>query len=106
MIGLLAMALATQEPTLSISTISSDYLVTECAKKDGLVMDGCVGYIIGVADALQIDRKTCHNSSGAWTLQTVAVVRKYLRDHPERWDRVPVDLVKEALVQAFPCASR
>ena len=89
-----------------VSTVKTSYLVTECAKSDDFVLDPCVSYILGVADTLQIDGKTCHGSSDLWTRQTIVVVRKYIADHPERWDLGAPFLVREALVKTWPCPKR
>jgi hypothetical protein len=87
---------------INASTFPTSILV-ECTKRDDLKLDGCVGYILGVADTLQIDGKTCHGQSDVWTRQTVAVVRKYIDDNPASWDKGAPFLVREALMKAFPC---
>jgi hypothetical protein len=104
MIGLL-LAAALQAGAVSASTMPGGAIV-DCAQRDDLELDGCIGYILGVADTLQLDGKTCHAASDLWTRQTVAVVRKYVSDHPERWSKGAPFLVREGLIQAFPCPKR
>ena len=106
MIGfMLAMAAvgAAADKTVNLSTITGSVLAQECARNRGLALDTCVSYVLGVADALQLERRTCRPPSDAATLQTVAIVRKYLSDHPENWGWHPSMLVREPLMKAFPC---
>lgn len=104
MIGIV-LAIALQSDAVNVSKMPSSAIV-DCANRDDLTLDGCVGYILGVADTLQIDSKTCHGPSDLWTRETVAVVRKYVKDHPERWNIGAQFLVRDALIQAFPCLKR
>lgn len=99
---LLAVAL---ESGVNVSSTTGAMLATECGKSSetSLQFDPCVSYILGVADALQLDDKTCHGRSEAWSLQTVAIVRRYIRDHPENWGWSAVALVREPLMKAYPC---
>ena len=60
-----------------------------------------VSYIIGVADALSGTTICVTNQNSAG--QLTAVVRKYLDDHPDRWQFTASSLVQDALQQAFPC---
>ncbi len=103
-------ALAAQSTTadtpISVSSINGAMLADECSKHAGLELDACVGYILGVSDGLQISRITCRPYSEAATLQTVTIVRRYIHDHPEKWGWHPSALVREALVNAFPCPGR
>jgi len=104
MFVLLALTLATPaQPPVSLSTITGGMLVSLCSKSEGTQLDPCASYILGVADTLQIGRVTCRPQSDAATLQTLTVVRRYLHDHPELWDRHPAFLVRDALKGVFPC---
>lgn len=106
MIGfMLAMAAASApvDRTISLSTITGAMLAQECARDRGLALDTCVSYVLGVADALQLEHRTCRPHSDAATLQTIAIVRKYISDHPENWNWHPSALVREPLMRAFPC---
>lgn len=67
------------------------------------VLDVCVSYVPGVADALQLERRTCRPNSDAATLQTITIVRRYISDHPENWRWHPSMLVPAPLLKAFPC---
>jgi hypothetical protein len=68
-----------------------------------MVFDPCTAYILGVADSLQRERVTCRPHSSAATSQTVAIVRRYIEEHPEAWGQPAVELVRAPLVAAFPC---
>jgi hypothetical protein len=56
-------------------------------------------YIVGVCDGT---RHVYDIPDGATRGQIVAVVSKYLKDHPEKWSESAVFLVTEALMEAFP----
>jgi hypothetical protein len=102
----LALAMAFQElpaGQVSVSAVKSADLVTECERDRGMAFDPCTAYILGVADALQINRVTCRPPSDAASLQTVTIVRRFIKAHPEHWDWSPVTLVSEPLKAAFPC---
>jgi hypothetical protein len=59
------------------------------------------GYISGVADATH----SLYNvPSGVTYGQLSAIVSKYLKNHPEKWNKPAVDLVIFALQEAFPFA--
>lgn len=90
--------------SVSLSTITGAMLAQECARDRGMVLDVCVSYVLGVADALQLERRTCRPGSDAATLQTITIVRRYISNHPENWGWHPSMLVRTPLMNAFPCA--
>jgi hypothetical protein len=61
-----------------------------------------MGYIIGVSDALSGEGLIC-SSEHVTVGQTQAVVSKWLQEHPADWHLSAESLVKNALVDAFPC---
>jgi Rap1a immunity proteins len=63
----------------------------------------CKGYIEAHAEALGLEGKVCLTTDNKPD-QLIAVVKKYLADHPELWDKPALWLVRDALVQAFPCS--
>lgn len=91
---------------VSVSTVTTGMLVQECRQTQGTVMGFCTGYILGVADALQLDHRTCRPNSDVGTLQTVEIVRRYLEAHPEQWSIHALVIVRWALIEAFPCPRR
>ena len=91
------------QPTVSVSSVTGGMLASLCSVDRGMQLDPCASYILGVADALQVDRMTCRPPSEAATIQTLAIVRRYIREHPENWGWSPVALVKVPLMEAFPC---
>lgn len=58
-----------------------------------------MGYVIGAYDAAP---DLCSGDQ-VTVGQLCSVVAKYLKDHPEAWDRPARDLVNTALQQAFAC---
>jgi hypothetical protein len=58
------------------------------------------GYVVGVADTFS--EMIC-SPDNAKIGQYVAVVAKYLNDHPEQWNLPGPRLVAKGLVEAFPC---
>lgn len=66
-----------------------------------------LGYVIGVADTLQMDQtpgKHICVSTEATEGQMQKVVMKYLDARPERLDQPAAVLVASALVEAFHCS--
>lgn len=59
------------------------------------------GYVAGVHDAL--DGVVFCSPGTARAGQLMAVVQKYVKEHPERWDNDANYLVVAALKDAFPC---
>lgn len=103
---MLALALLIQtETAISVSSVTGGVLAEICRVDRGMQLDPCASYILGVADALQIDRTTCCPPTDAATIQTLTIVRRYIHDHPENWGWSPIALVKTPLVAAFPCRS-
>lgn len=94
-----------QDRFVSLGAVSGGDLAQICAERSDLSLDGCVSYILGVSDQMSLSRQICI-SGGSRTLQIVGVVRKYLADHPEYWNRAPVFLVSDPLKKAFPCPAR
>jgi len=89
---------------LVLSSITTGDLVRECSGPLGdLRANFCVGYVTGALDALSLDGTICLRSTGSTTLQAVGVLRKFLSDHPERWNESPGVLVSSVLKETFPC---
>jgi hypothetical protein len=87
-----------------MSTVTGGFLAQLCENSHGLNADFCVGYILGAADQLQLAKIICRPASGASTLQTVEIVRQFIKSHPEEWNKHGIFLVEKPLVQAFPCS--
>jgi hypothetical protein len=66
----------------------------------------CLGYVMGVSDTLNLNafklNLYCPPKGGSAN-QELAVVIKYLRDHPETWHYSAASDVGTALATAFPC---
>lgn len=60
-----------------------------------------LGYVMGVSDALRSPIVCVPPNST--NRQFAAVVKLYLRNHPEEWNEEAFGLVVKALSQAFPC---
>jgi len=54
------------------------------------------GYITGVCDAMHAKLP-----DGTIIGQVVAIVAKYLKEHPELWAKAADDLVRQAIIEAF-----
>lgn len=98
---------AAAEPLVAFSGISAGKLATLCREHTSLHLDGCGGYIFGVFDALAGKSVFCppYNPDSG-NEQIEAVVTKYLKDHPEQWNKAADFVVSEALRDTFPCRSR
>jgi hypothetical protein len=74
------------------------------ASRDTADYTGCLGYVAGVVDALHMmENSGVCPPQGSTVGQTVDVVMKYLRDHPEARHHAAAGEVFLALRQAFPC---
>jgi hypothetical protein len=60
----------------------------------------CIGYILGSAEYVSL--KWWDPPVPLSQDQLTAVVKKYLDDHPELWDRSARQLINNSLVEAFP----
>jgi hypothetical protein len=91
---------------IHLSTVTAPEVSEACGRpRDLLAGDFCAGYIVGVWDALSLSGAVC-GVEGFSTEQAVAVGRKYLGDHPERWNTPPVVLLRDAFTATFPCPAR
>jgi len=63
------------------------------------------GFIYGVYDAYELNDLTCPGD-GVTKGQVLAVVAKFLKANPERWNEPAFYLVKDALKGAFPCPAK
>jgi hypothetical protein len=61
-----------------------------------------MGYVRGVSDTLTVVMPKCVPSSAS-PGQKMAIVRKFLDEHPELWDLAGASLVVVALKTAFSC---
>ncbi len=80
--------------------------LSERCKSEGTIgPDLCRGYVTGSADTLTNTGKICAPRQ-ATDIQAVAVVRKYLQQHPERLHLPAASLVRHSLMDAFPCPKK
>jgi len=97
--------------TLAAERLFGTNLLEHCETDDSF----CFGFVTGAAIGIHVgsgmygmkirDVVWCvpEGADGISASQHVAVVQKYLRDHPEKLHRPAEELVAEALNQAFPC---
>ena len=65
---------------------------------------GCLFFVMGAVDVMDSLPSTAGcRPPGVIVQQTVDIVTKYLRDHPERRQDSAVALIWEAQNAAFPC---
>jgi hypothetical protein len=64
----------------------------------------CTGFILGIASTLRVkgDAVDWNPPSGVTPPQLMAIVQRYLSNHPESWTFGAVNLVKQAMKEAFP----
>jgi hypothetical protein len=70
----------------------------------------CLGYVSGVADAVDQENAPAGVPACFATKitrkQLMAVVKKYLADHPDQWQHPAFRLAAAAIVEAFPCPGK
>lgn len=77
-------------------------LLGHCTSENIAAKSHCLGYIVGVYDAMDTTRFFCTPSDiTAGRLRDIVLA--YLQQNPERWDFDAENLVTIALGQAFPC---
>ena len=85
---------------------SGNNLANDCNNNDNKFSNGvCYGYVMGVTDLLlwvNTNLKLCAPSEATGG-QVVAIVRKFLKEHPEMLHEDADFLVMSALQEAFPC---
>lgn len=108
-------ALAQEPKDLGIGRlrwVSGNSLHKVCADPKDESFAYCQGFVTATAENMIIAAQhafpymPCWNPpDGTTSAQLIAIVRKYLEAHPERWQLGAVDLVHEALREAFPPAA-
>jgi hypothetical protein len=76
--------------------------LTACENSDALQLGVCLGFIQGVADALQDQHAICLPRVGARELRLLVI--KFLRERPDSLGQPAMSLVSRALGGAYPCA--
>ena len=104
----LAAALISATPAVSkedLPALSAGELNEFCTSKSDT--NTCGGYIWGFSDALSYmsPRVYCLRPSVS-SMQIEIVVRQYLASHPALWDLDAGDVVRRALRETFPCATK
>ena len=95
-----ASTFAQDEFLSSSGFMTTNKLHDECTSRSLL----CSVYVMGVSDALIAVKPNLFCAPLGMTVdQEVAVVVKYLRDHPETWHYSAPSEVGVALKKAFPC---
>ena len=111
-IAALAMLLgspASYADELVASSIPGNKLFNYCEEEDGFFEGVCVGYVLGIYDSLVLAGigdpvlRICP-PIGVSNEQNRDIVRKYLRDNPEKRHKGAHYLVAVALLSAFPCS--
>jgi hypothetical protein len=106
---LIAMATAVALTCLpaSAQTVTAFYsgnaLWNECSDNHAFQFGLCMGFVAGIADAMNIAGTKACFPPGVTVGQTVNVVKQFLGQHPERRHETAVLLVASALGEAFPC---
>lgn len=88
---------------IALSSITSYEVARSCERSTELLEeDFCSGYIVATFDALALTHQVC-GSGDSLTAQIVAIGKKYLKEHPEEWDKAPPWVLRKAFQQTFPC---
>jgi len=77
------------------------FLLAMCLKQPRTFGSGyCIRYAAGVSDTLG---STMCAPTRIKNIQIKDIVVRYLQAHPETRDRAAIDLVGDALIEAYPC---
>ena len=82
-----------------------DFKKTCTQESDEYVATICSSFVIGVAQAGISNRIIC-TPENVTNGQALAVVTKYMNDHPENLHVGASDLVVASLMEAFPCPQK
>jgi hypothetical protein len=95
-------------PSVHASTfLTGNVLLEQCQERSA----GCVGYVLGIADAIAIAQELGGALAG-WRAclppgvsgeQAVEVVVRFLTNYPDLGDLSAATLTARALAEAFPC---
>ena len=109
---LLAMVMiAAQEVGAATVRFLGSDLARDCSASQNYFSYGsCSGYLMGVADMMArpewpYPTKACFPDE-VGRGQLVAIVKKYVANHPDQLQAPALDIVAAALAQAFPCPTR
>lgn len=104
---LLFLAAAAAEPTVVVSSLTTEQLAAQCMGDDrDTHANFCTGYILGVFDTLSRAGAICPSPGKASTAEVIAAPRKYMRMYHKKWSAAPAFVVRDALVEKFPCGKR
>jgi hypothetical protein len=98
-----ASTFAQDDGSSSHGYLNGNKLYENCTSSDSLF---CSGYVMGVSDALKLNAlklNLFYSPSSVTAHQELAVVVKYLRDHPETRHYSAASDIGVALAMAFPC---
>ena len=97
-----AVGVAACGPALAME--NGKVLLEDCLQPAGSSgRDYCLGYVTGIANALQLVVGDVCVPEKKTRRQVVNVAVSYLQAHPERGHHLAAALVRAALVEAFPC---
>ncbi|MCX8146785.1 MAG: Rap1a/Tai family immunity protein, partial [Azovibrio sp.] len=112
-ISALAFIAALTMPSISQAAFWDGYKLKELADADDRTDIGnvqpadyqkvgyLIGFVVGVHDA--VDGILVCTPNQVKVGQIVSMVKKYVRENPDKWNRAASTLVMNALSSAFPC---
>ena len=94
-----------------VSMTTGNTLLDACESKPEFQQAFCMGYIAGVSDSANLDsaahkdrRRVC-TPADVTNGQTMDVVIKHLKEHPENRQSNATILIVTSLANAFPCSN-
>ena len=94
---------AFSQDRVSQSSETGDQLYEDCNAELGSPQNVfCTGYVMGVSDSLVSERLIC-TPEGVGAAQEIGVIVNFLRDRREERLDTAHNVVKLALMEAFPC---
>jgi hypothetical protein len=87
--------------------LSGNNFLARCESKndDSWNHGYCAGYVMGLSQLMESQGSICPRVH-VTQAQFRRIAVKYMQDHPEKTDKLTVDLMLEAWVAAFPCPAK
>jgi hypothetical protein len=99
----LLIAAAVSGEVAAASFATGNKLLKDCQSTDVVEQTYCFGYIAGIVDALDDQRRACLPNKGVTIGQVSDIVVQWLQANPKDRHYAAAGLIAAAIAKAFPC---